>query len=383
MKEHAILLPVEPREQAFSPPLSQVQDKPKAGEILRHAAWICIIALLLHLVWEFAQCSVFYRHGSYDASWRGMLRAGLGDVLLTWGVYGVVAASSRRWLWAARPWSRRQLLVYATSALALAIMVEARALAASSWAYTDSMPLIPGLNVGLLPVVQLLLLFPLTLVVVGRLSGGHRADPTEVTRRRYDRIAPVYDILETLMEFRFRPLRRSLWERVDGTRILEVGIGTGKNLDFHPTNRELVGIDLSSAMLARARRRASKLGSTAELKLADVQRLPFDDNSFDSIVATFVFCSVPDALSGLTEVRRVLKPQGTLFLLEHVVSGWRPLATLMRFLDPIPVAIWGAHIDRDTVEEVRRAGFEVTSLEQHTLDVLQTIIAVIKPRPES
>ncbi len=184
------------------------------------------------------------------------------------------------------------------------------------------------------------------------------AEASELTRRRYDRIAPVYDALEWVMELLFfRRWRRQLWDQVPAGRVLEVGVGTGKNVEHHREEHEVVGIDLSPNMLARARRRAQELGAAVELREADVQNLPFDDASFDAVVASFVFCSVPDPVLGLREVRRVLKPTGKLVLLEHVVSPNPVLAKLMSWLDFLPLHIWGAHIDRDTAANVRLAGF--------------------------
>ena len=183
-------------------------------------------------------------------------------------------------------------------------------------------------------------------------------DSTALTQRRYDRIAPVYDLLEVGCELFFRGWRHELWARVPAGRVLEVGVGTGKNLPFHGSTHQVTGIDLSPRMLERARRRAARLGVGVELRQADVEHLPFDDNSFDSAVASFVFCSVAAPLRGLQEVRRVLVPGGRLLLLEHVLSRNPLVRPLMRLLDPLPHLVWGAHIDRETGACVRQAGFE-------------------------
>lgn len=198
---------------------------------------------------------------------------------------------------------------------------------------------------------------------------------TALTRRRYDRIAPVYDLLEWMMELRFRGWRRELWGLVEGDQILELGVGTGKNVRYHPADKDITAIDLSERMLARARRRAVKLGSNVRLEVADAQALPFDDASFDAVVATFLFCSVPDPVLGLQEARRVLRPGGRLLLLEHVISELPVLRTLMRWFDPIPFHIWGAHIDRDTVANARRAGLRVEEVRHKSLDVVKLIVA--------
>lgn len=210
---------------------------------------------------------------------------------------------------------------------------------------------------------------------IQRAESSARRTDTEVTRSRYDRIAPLYDLLELGMELRFAPWRRGLWAEVGSGRVLEAGVGTGKNLPYHPRNAEIVGVDLSPRMLERARRRAMRIGSTARLEVADIQALPFRDASFDTAVATFVFCSVPDPVLGLREVRRVLKPGGRLLLLEHVLSERKWLCPIMRWLDPIPFHIWGAHLDRETVRNVHLAGYSDVRAVDLSLDIVKRIDA--------
>jgi SAM-dependent methyltransferase len=127
------------------------------------------------------------------------------------------------------------------------------------------------------------------------------------TRRRYDRIAWLYDACEWPVEqLVHRGLRQKLLAAVpSGARMLEVGAGTGRNLDFYSDGVDAVVTDLSPKMLERAEHRARRLGRQASFQVADAQRLPFGDDSFDAVVASFVFCSVPDPLLGLREVARV------------------------------------------------------------------------------
>lgn len=189
-------------------------------------------------------------------------------------------------------------------------------------------------------------------------AGGALPDPeaTARTRTRYDRLARMYDWLEAGAEVRLRPWRRRLWARARGPRILEVGVGTGKNMPFYPTSGGTIGLDLSPRMIKHARARAAGQAARVHLLGADVQALPFADGSFDTVVATFVFCSVPDPVLGLAEVRRVLRPGGQVLLLEHVLSRQPILRALMRVANPIVVRLMGANINRDTLENVRRAG---------------------------
>ncbi|MGD8624568.1 MAG: class I SAM-dependent methyltransferase [Anaerolineae bacterium] len=200
---------------------------------------------------------------------------------------------------------------------------------------------------------------------------------TTKTRARYDRIAPIYDLMEVLPEQQFGPWRERLWAQVPEGRVLEVGVGTGKNFAYHPPGVEVVGIDISERMLARARQRAEELGRPAELHQMDAQQLDFPDDSFDAAVATFVFCSVPDAIRGLRELGRVVKPGGQIFLLEHVrVNEPEIIGKVMDLLDPLVVRLMGPHINRRTEQNVRRAGLEVEEVQVlASLDLVKLIVA--------
>ena len=202
-------------------------------------------------------------------------------------------------------------------------------------------------------------------------------EATEIIRRRYDRIAPFYDLVDAPMELGARRWRPYLWSRLQGQRVLELGVGTGKNVPFYPAGATLTATDISERMLERAARRAEKLCVSVHFEIADAQQLSFASGTFDSVVATFLFCSVPDPALGLAEARRVLKPGGQLLLLEHVLSRRPLLRRLMRWLDPIPFHLWGAHINRDTVETVRAAGFVVTQERDLMMDVVKYVEATV------
>lgn len=204
---------------------------------------------------------------------------------------------------------------------------------------------------------------------------------TARTRARYDRLARVYDRLESRLEARrVRHWRALLWSRVRGERLLEIGVGTGKNVPYYPPGAQVIAVDLSPKMLERARERVARLGLPVTLQLADAQALPFPDASFDAVVATFVFCSVPDPVRGLREAYRVLKPGGQLLLLEHVLSANRLLRLLMRAANPVVVRLVGANINRETVRNVERAGFELREVD----DVMGDIVKLIEARkPDS
>ncbi|MEP6994494.1 MAG: hypothetical protein ABI968_08245 [Acidobacteriota bacterium] len=133
----------------------------RATHDVSHAFALSVVAFVLHLAWESIQCPVFFEHGSYDASPGGMALASVGDVGITWALYAAVALVSWQWRWSAQGWSRRQWAVLLGLALAIGWGIEARALANHRWSYKALTPLLPGLNVSVIPILQLLVLAPL------------------------------------------------------------------------------------------------------------------------------------------------------------------------------------------------------------------------------
>lgn len=203
---------------------------------------------------------------------------------------------------------------------------------------------------------------------------------TATTRERYDRLAPRYDAMQSFTERRaFERWRREMWARIEPGRVLEVGVGTGKNVPFYPANAVVTGIDISPQMLLRARRAALDLGRAVDLRVGDAQALDFPDAAFDTAVSTFVFCSVPDAVKGLAELGRVVKPGGDIWLLEHVRVDKPVIGTLMDILNPLVVPLMGANINRRTVQNVRAARLEIVSVE-HPGGVL---VKMIHARPRA
>jgi len=203
---------------------------------------------------------------------------------------------------------------------------------------------------------------------------------TAQTQKRYDRQAFMYDLKEAPMELFARRFRRWLWSGVRGRMVLEVGVGTGKNLPFHPTGIRVVALDLSPRMLQRAARRAAP-GRDVDLVLGDAQRLPFRDGAFDAAAATFVFCSVPDPVAGLEEARRVVREEGRVHLLEHVRARNAVLGRLMDLLNPIAVRLSGANINRDTVSNVARAGIAVDAVDSRWFGLVKLIRGSVARRP--
>lgn len=175
---------------------------------------------------------------------------------------------------------------------------------------------------------------------------------TQSIKKRYNRMAPLFHRMDGKMMSKWR---RELLYGLSGN-VLEVGIGTGANLHFYPPDIHLTGIDFSPKMLKYAEQRAKELDIAVTLMEMDVQNLTFEDQTFDYIVATCVFCSVPDPIQGMREMKRVCKREGEIRLLEHMRSEQPMVGKLMDLLNPLTVRISGANINRYTLKNVESAG---------------------------
>ena len=193
---------------------------------------------------------------------------------------------------------------------------------------------------------------------------------------RYQRIAPLYDLLDLPFETRrYRRLRPLLFRDLSGN-LLDAGIGTGRNCAFYPPDAIVSGIDTSPAMLARAHRRCPTVSAAGHLYQMDVTELEFPSGSFDAAVATFLFCVLPNELQvpALRELGRVVKPGGIIRLLEYV----RPHGTFRRIMagiwQPWIALAYGASFDRETERHVPEAGLELVE-SRYVVDDLVKLIA--------
>ena len=180
------------------------------------------------------------------------------------------------------------------------------------------------------------------------------------SKEKYNRMARFYDLHSKLAEkIWFTKWRKKLFSTLKGN-ILEVGIGTGNNIDYYNTNAKVVGVDFSEKMLEKAKEKLNKSSKkNISLKQMDVEKLNFKDNSFDYVVTSCVFCSVPNPIKGLKEIRRVLKPKGKLIMIEHVLSKNLLIALIEHTLNPITKYFMGVNINRNTRQNIIHSGMGI------------------------
>ncbi len=200
--------------------------------------------------------------------------------------------------------------------------------------------------------------------------------PTAKQRRVWDRSAPSYDRQIAFLErVQFAGGREWLGDRVRG-RVLEVAIGTGRNLPYYPADATLTGVELSPAMLDIARRRAAELGRAVDLREGDAERLPFASASFDTVVCALSLCSIPHPAQAIDEMKRVLVPGGRLLLLDHVASTWPPVRAAQWLLERVTVRVAGEYFTRRQLPLVRAAGFTIVEAERLKAGTVERVHAV-------
>jgi ubiquinone/menaquinone biosynthesis C-methylase UbiE len=157
--------------------------------------------------------------------------------------------------------------------------------------------------------------------------------------------------------------------------VLEIAVGSGRNLPFYPPSVKLTAIEFSPQMLALARKRADALGREFDLREGDAQDLEFDDRSFDTVIITLALCTIPDDRKAAREAYRVLRPGGRLILLEHVRSPALPVRAIQRLLDPLAVRFEADHLVREPLDYIAEEGFEVESVERSKWGIVERVVA--------
>ncbi|MDF2891049.1 MAG: methyltransferase type 11 [Clostridia bacterium] len=197
---------------------------------------------------------------------------------------------------------------------------------------------------------------------------------TEMIKRRYNRASFFYDFMEAPMEaMSLKSWRIEVMKDLKG-KVLEVGVGTGKNIEYYPDGLDITAIDFSEKMLEKAKMKADAVKKQVDLKLMDAQQMDFSDNTFDTVFTTCVFCSVPDPIKGLMEIRRVCKSGGRIIMIEHVRSEKQVLGLIMDVLNPLVVNFYGANINRRTLENISKAGYDKVEVTNLYKDIVKKIV---------
>jgi ubiquinone/menaquinone biosynthesis C-methylase UbiE len=209
----------------------------------------------------------------------------------------------------------------------------------------------------------------------GVLMGKAVVDETERVRQVQDRHAGGYD---RQMSFFDRVLfsggREWACSQAEG-EVLEIAVGTGRNLSYYPTRAKLTAIEFSPEMLAIARERAEEVGRQVDLREGDAQALEFGDESFDTVVITLALCTIPDDRRAAKEVHRVLRPGGRFVLMEHVRSPVLPVRAVQRALDPLAVRFEADHLVREPLDYLADVGFEIESVARSRWGIVERVLA--------
>ncbi|MBE0525087.1 MAG: class I SAM-dependent methyltransferase [Methanosarcinales archaeon] len=194
---------------------------------------------------------------------------------------------------------------------------------------------------------------------------------------KYNRISYVYDIMESTVEYlMFGKWRKQILSDLSGF-VLDIGVGTGKNLKYYPENCRVVGMDVSSKMLEHAKKRAENMDNVS-LFVMDGEHLAFENHSFDYVITTFVLCSIPDPVAALKEMKRVCKPDGMVINMEHMKSKHAILSMIEDIFNPLTFGAMGVNINRKTAENIKKAGLNIIS-EQNL--ALKDVFRLIKSKP--
>ncbi len=195
-----------------------------------------------------------------------------------------------------------------------------------------------------------------------------------LTTKKWDRASAAFDLMNAFgAERRWAPTKREFFSAMRG-QVLFVAVGTGLDIPHFPPEGDIVGIDISDGMLAKARARAAAYRGRLELRQLDVHEMDYSPGTFDQVFTSCTFCSVPRPVDGLRALRRVLKPDGELHMFEHTGSRWFPISVMMHLMTQLSRRL-GPEMNRDTPSNVERAGYELLKVSPVYLDVVKTIHA--------
>ena len=207
------------------------------------------------------------------------------------------------------------------------------------------------------------------------MSSPNAQAETERVRHLIDKQAPRYDRQMNFFDRVLFPGGRQWACAQTRGDVLEIAVGSGRNLPFYPDGISLTAIEFSPEMLELARARAERIGREVNLQLGDAERLEFADESFDTVVCTLALCTIPDPARAVAEANRVLRPGGRFVALEHVRSPALPVRAVQRMLDPLSVRFQADHLVREPLEYLRAEGFELEHLERSKWGIVERTIA--------
>jgi ubiquinone/menaquinone biosynthesis C-methylase UbiE len=194
-------------------------------------------------------------------------------------------------------------------------------------------------------------------------------------RRYRDKHARNYDQQIAFWERRlFADGRQWVCAQATG-EVLEVAIGTGRNLPYYPKGIRLTGIDFSPTMLELAHRQAQQLDVKVDLRLGDAQALDLPDASFDTVVCTLSLCAIPDERRAVAEMARVLRPGGRLLLLDHVAGAPRWVRAIQWLLERVTIPLGEEHLRRRPLLQVQAEGFQIQRRERAKLGIVERLAA--------
>ncbi len=199
------------------------------------------------------------------------------------------------------------------------------------------------------------------------------AKSPEEVRDLYDEQAPRFERYGWIEERLVGRYRERLFSRATG-RTLDVACGTGPNFRYFPEGVALTAVDLSEGMLAAADRRAAELGLDADLRVADAEALPFEDDSFDAVASALSTCTFPDPVAVLREMDRVCAPDGEILLFEHGRSDVAPVARLQDWLAPRHFRRMACRWNQEPTDLVAEAGLSVERVRRNVLGVFTSMV---------
>jgi ubiquinone/menaquinone biosynthesis C-methylase UbiE len=201
------------------------------------------------------------------------------------------------------------------------------------------------------------------------------AAETERVREIQGKEAPRYDRQISFFERAlFGGGREWICSQAQGD-VLELAAGTLRNLPHYPQGVKLTAVELSPEMAAIGRKRAQEVGRPVDLRVGDVQKLDFPDESFDTVTCTLGFCTIPDTTAAAREAFRVLRPGGGLLLLEHVRSPVRAVRGVERLLEPLFVRFMADNLTREPLDYLPGVGFEIDEIERSKWGIVERLRA--------